>query len=154
MAGVYILHVWRRRLGGRAVGGGGFSKKNRVNHGDDVDVSSAQYFVNSSLAPVLLLWRRVKSVADVLKGVRQKGFSQGRWDALHGRSKSVCDQGPCGPLRSLEPCVHWIPPDLHGFYNCVFDALGLLGDFVRQVVGVARWDSGLRGWANWLREDL
>ena len=35
----------------------------------------------------------------------------------------------------------------------VFDALGLLNDFVRQVV-VARGDSGLRCWANWLREDL
>ena len=46
-----------------------------------------------------------------------------------------------------------VPPDLHGFCKWVFDALGLLIDFVRQVV-VARRDSGLRGWASWLREDF
>ena len=28
--------------------------------------------------PLLFLRRRVKSVADVLKGIRQNGFSQGR----------------------------------------------------------------------------
>ena len=49
--------------------------------------------------------------------------------------------------------MHWIPPDLHGFYKWVLDAVGLLNDFVWQVV-VVRWDSGLRSWANWLREDL
>ena len=32
---------------------------------DDVDVVSARYFVNSSFALVLLLRRRIKSVADV-----------------------------------------------------------------------------------------
>ena len=36
-----------------------------------------------SLAPVLLLRRRIKSVADVLRGIRQHGFSQARWDALY-----------------------------------------------------------------------
>ena len=30
----------------------------------------AQYFVNSSLAPVVLFRRRLKSVADVLKGIK------------------------------------------------------------------------------------
>ena len=39
-------------------------------------------FVNSSLSPVLLFRRRLKSVADVLKGIRSKGFTQSRWDAL------------------------------------------------------------------------
>ena len=62
-----------------------------------------------SFAPVLLFWRRVKS-ADVLKGIRQDGFSQGRWDALLGRRKAVCDHGPCGSLRSLEPWVHGVLP--------------------------------------------
>ena len=38
----------------------------RVSQGDVVDASSAQFFVNSSLAPVLLLRRRLKSVTDVL----------------------------------------------------------------------------------------
>ena len=35
-----------------------------------MDVQSAQSFVNSSLVPVLLCRWRLKSVADVLKGIR------------------------------------------------------------------------------------
>ena len=57
------------------------------------------YFVNSSLAPVLLLRRRIKSVADVLRSIRQHDFSQGRWDALCGWWNSVCEQSPGGPTR-------------------------------------------------------
>ena len=44
----------------------------------------SQYLVNSSLAPVVLFRRRLRSVADVLKGIKNKGFSQSRWDALLG----------------------------------------------------------------------
>ena len=51
------------------------------------------------LAPVLLLRRRIKSVADVLRGFRQHGFSQGRWDALCGRWKSP----PTSHVRTLYP---------------------------------------------------
>ena len=86
-------------------------------------------------------------MADVLRGIRQHGFSQRRWDALCGRWNSVCEQCPGGPIRTLEPWTHWIPPDLHGFYKWMFDALGLLNDFVKQVV-VTRRDSGLRRWAH------
>ena len=147
------LQVRRRRLGSRAAVDGVSSKLSRVSQGDEVDVSWAQFFVNSSLAAVLLLRRRVKSVADVLNSIRQHGFSQGRWDALLGRWKAVCCQVPCGPLRSLEPWVRWVPPDVHGFYRWVFDSLGMHNEFVRQVVTSWR-DSGVRCWANWLREDL
>ena len=62
------LRIRRRRLGGRSVGGGvgsGASRLYRVSQGDEVDVESAQFFVNSSLAPVLLIRRRLKSVEDV-----------------------------------------------------------------------------------------
>ena len=78
---------------------------------DDVDAASAQFFVNSSLALVLLLRRRVKSVADVLKGIRQHGFSPRRWETLHRYWGAFCRQGPCGSVRSLEPWGDWIPPD-------------------------------------------
>ena len=49
--------------------------------------------------------------------------------------------------------LHWILPDLHGFLQWVFDALGLLSCFVRQVV-VLRSASGLHRRADWLREYL
>ena len=70
-----LLRIRSRRLGGRAVGGRGSSKLYRVSQGDEVGVHCAQYFVNSSFAP-LLFRRRIKSVADVLKGIRSKGFTQ------------------------------------------------------------------------------
>ena len=68
------LRIRRRRLGGRAVGGSGASGLFRVSHGDEMDAASVQFFVNSSLAPVLLFRRKIKSVADALKGIRQHGF--------------------------------------------------------------------------------
>ena len=69
-----LLRIRSRRLGGRAAGGKSSSRLYRVGHGDEVDVLCAQYFVNSFLSPVLLCRRRLKSVADVLKGIRSKGF--------------------------------------------------------------------------------
>ena len=71
-----LLRIRIRRLGGGAVGRSGASRLYRVSHSDEVDVCSGQHFVNSSLAPVLLVRRRLKSVADVLKGIRNHGFTQ------------------------------------------------------------------------------
>ena len=79
-------------------------------------------------------------MADVLRGIRQHGFSQGRWDALCGRWKSICDQGPCGPLRTsaLDPLdfyrSSWV-------LQVCFGGLGVLSDFVKQVV----WLVGILG---------
>ena len=148
-----MLRVRSRRLGGRAVGGGSSSRLYRASHGDAVDVQCAQYFVNSSLSPVLLFLGRLKSVADVLKGIRSKGFTQSRWDALVRYWGAVCRHGPCGPISSLHPRDDWLPPDLHGFYKWVFDSLEVLKDFFRQIV-VSRRDDGIRRWKGWLREDL
>ena len=79
-----LLRIRNRHLGGRAAGGVVASRLYRVSQGDDVDVHCAQYFVHSSLSPVLLFRRRLKSVANVLKGIRSKGFTRTRWDALLG----------------------------------------------------------------------
>ena len=83
------------------------------------------------------------------KGIRNKGFTQSRWDALFGYWDAVCRHGPCGPNPSLRPWDDGIPPDLHG----VFDSLEVLNGFLKQVV-VSRWDIGVRKWTMWLREDL
>ena len=68
-----LLRIRSRRLGGRAVGGKGSGRLYGAGRGDEVDVQSAQYFVSSSLAPVLLFRGRLKSVADVLDGIREMG---------------------------------------------------------------------------------
>ena len=91
---------------------------------------------------VLLFRRRLKSVADVLKGIMSKGFTQSRWDALLRYWEAVCRHGPCGPISSLHPWDDWIPPDVHGFYRWVFDSLDLLNNFLQQVV-VSRRDIGI-----------
>ena len=148
-----LLRIRSRRMRGRAAGGTGSSRLYRVSHGDDVDKHCAQYFVNSSLSPVLLFRRRLESVADVLKGIKNKGLTQSRWNALLSYWCAVCRHGPCGPLSSLHPWDCGIPPDLHGFYKWVFDSLELLNGFLKQVV-VSRRDVGLRKWTRWLREDL
>ncbi len=148
-----FLRIRRRRLGGTSVGGMGSSRLYRVSRGDEVDCHCSQYFVHSSLSPVLLFRRRLKSVADVLRGIRDKGFSQSRWDALVRYWSAVCRHGPCGPIVSLHPWEDWIPPDLHGFYRWVFDSLDELNKFLRQAV-VSRRDEGIRRWKRWLREDL
>ena len=49
-----LRRIRSRRLGGRAVGGSGASRLYRVSQGDEVDAECAPFFVNSSLAPVLL----------------------------------------------------------------------------------------------------
>ena len=148
-----LLRTRSRRLGGKAVGGRSSSRLYRVSQGDEVDKHCAQFFVNSSLSPVLLFRRRLKSVADVLKGIQSKGFTQSRWDALVRYWGAVCRHGPCGPISSLHPWDDWLPPDLHGFYKWVFDSHEVLNDFLRQVV-VSRRDDGIRRWSRWLREDL
>ena len=56
------LRTRSRRLGGRAVGGKGSSRLYRACQGDEVDKHCAQVFVNSSLSPVLLFRRRLKSL--------------------------------------------------------------------------------------------
>ena len=83
----------------------GSSRLYRPSQGDEVDVYCSQYFVNSSLAPFVLFPRRLKSVADVLQGIRNKGFAQSRWDALLGYWEAVCRHGPCGHVSSLGGCM-------------------------------------------------
>ena len=124
-AGVDAFFGWGAVRIRQSVGGGRGTGASRL-YRDVVDASSSQFFVNSSLAPVLLFRWRLKSVADVLRGVQQHGFTQTRWNALHRYWGAVCRQGPCGPVGTLEPWVDWIHLDLHGFYKWVFDALGVL----------------------------
>ena len=105
------------------MGRSGASRLCRVSHSNEVDVCSAQHFVNSSLAPVFLFRRRLKS-ADVLKGIRNHGFG-GRpcwvfWMLFVVMVRVV--------RSALHPWDGWVPLDLHGFYRWVFDSLAVLSD--------------------------
>ena len=62
---------------------------------------------------MLLFRRRLKSVADVLKGIRNKGFTQARWDALGGHAGvGVVSLG--GALLSLPS---FVTPQFHEFFK-------------------------------------
>ena len=74
-----LLRIRSRRLGGRAVGATGSSRLYRACQNDELDKHCAQFFLSTPLSPVLLFRRRLKSVADVLKGIRSKGVTQSRW---------------------------------------------------------------------------
>ena len=119
-----------------------------LSRSDDLDVSSAQHLVNSSLAPALLLGRRIKSVADVLRGIRRSGFCQSRWDALCVVMALVAPSAPLsrGLVGSFRTCIV--------FFKWIFDALGALNVSVRQVVGHFSAGCGSPQLAGWLQEDL
>ena len=61
------------------------------------------FFLNSSLAPVLLFRRSFVSVCNVLKGIRLHGFSEARVAALWCRWRAVVRMGPTGHVTSFEP---------------------------------------------------
>ena len=123
----------------------------RVSQGGEVDVHCAQFFVNSSLVPVLLFRRRLKSVADVLKGIGVVGFLSS--DALLGFL--VC----CVSLWSVWSYFFASSLGIIGFLlifmvsTSGFLILLKLNGFLEQVV-VSRRDVGVRKWTRWLREDL
>ena len=72
---------------------------------------------------MLLLRGRLKSVADVLEVFGKEWCIGTGWDALYGRWNAVCRQSPVWLVRTLEPWVRWILPDLHGFYEWVINTL-------------------------------
>ena len=69
-----------------------------LSRGDDVDAHCARFLTTPLFLLCLLFRRRHKSVADVLKGIRSKGFTQSRWDAVLRYWSAVCRHGPCGPI--------------------------------------------------------
>ena len=136
-----------RRVGGRAPG-----RLHRPARANEVDPATCESFINSSLAPVVLFRRRLRSVGDVLKGIKKSGFTTARWQALMLRWAAVCRQGSVGSIRTFEPRRDWLPLDVHGFYAWVFDALGTLNAFVKGVVFAGR-ETALASWKRWLEED-
>ena len=148
------LSGWRksffrsRFIGGRAPG-----RVHRPAKADIVDCTNCFSFVNSSLSPVVFFRRRLSSVGDVLKGIRNRGVSSTRWQALVRRWAAVCGQGPTGPVLTLEPWKDWPPPDLHGFHDWVSSTMEVLDRFITQVAS-ARREAAVLAWKRWLHEDL
>ena len=71
------LSVYSMRLGGQC-----HDRIYHVDRSDEFDVTHFGFFLNSSLAPVLRFRRSFVSVCNVLKGIKQHGFSEARVAAL------------------------------------------------------------------------
>ena len=123
------LSIYSMRLVGRC-----HDRIYHVDRSDEFDVTHFGFFLNSSLAPVLRFRRSFVSVCNVLRSIRLHSFSEARVAALEHRWRAVVRLGPTGPVTSLDPWAHWIPPDLHGFYKWAMDTLALLNEFVLKVV--------------------
>ena len=105
----------------------------RVGQGGEVDAESAPFFVESSLAPVLLFRWRIKSVADVQKGIRQHGFTQKRWVAVQRYWLAVRRHGLGGPISSLDPWDGWIP------LTCMASTSGSLMPWRFKKISLGKW---------------
>ena len=125
------------RLGGRC-----HDRIYHVDRADEFDVTHYGFFLNSSSCTCMYL-----------KVLSYMAFSEARVAACWHRWRAVVRMGRTGPVTSLDPWTHWIPPDLHGFYKWAVDTLALLNEFVLKVVR-HRQTSRFQAWSNWIREDL
>ena len=85
---------------------------------------------NAWFSGLAFLLNMVEGTGTWPQGLPDAYIAMIRWGALFRCWEAVCRHGPCGPVRSLEPWVHWIPADLHGFFKWVFETPGVLNDFV------------------------
>ena len=98
-----------------------------TDHAEPVDVATAGFFINSTLSPVLRFRRRMKLVGDVVKGMKNHGFTEDRWTALSKRCWQSLVTGQLvqfllpnpGPTGFRLTCmgfigVSWMPGFKHG----------------------------------------
>ena len=125
------------RLGGHKV------RMVRGNAADDAaDVFLCQ---DSSIAPLLDVRRRFRAVLNVLDSMLSHGVTLSRSVELTAEWGKILSAGPLYPvalddLRAVE-----------GFG--LGDCHRRLSDFIHGIV-VHRRDDAIRGWRNWVREDL
>ena len=119
------------RLGGHQV------RKARANVADALGAADVFLYRDSSIAPLLDMRRRFKTVMDVLDAMIRYGvlsFPVGRTHCSVGR---ILAAGPLCPVALDD--LSAVP------------GLGI-SDFILPVV-VHRRDEAIRGWRNWIRED-
>ena len=116
-------------------------------HGVDVFL-----YRDSSIAPLLRLRRRLKAVMDLVDAMIRFGVSLSRSVELSVQWDKILSIGPLFPV-TLADFEGLLGVGLADFSHGVCCIHRRLCDFIHSVV-VHRRDEAIRGWRNWIREDL
>ena len=135
----------RVRLGGYQV------RKVRCNAVDVHDADDVFLYRDSSIYPLLDMWRRFKAVIDVLDAMIQYGISLARSVELTAQWDRILAVGPLYPVTLGDLDVVW-GVGVGDFHRIVSDVHCRLSDFVHAIV-VHRRDDAVGRWRNWIRED-
>ena len=131
------------KLGGHKV------RKARGYAADAQDAADVFLYRDSSIAPLLDMRRRLKAVMELLDAMIRCGVSLSRSLELSAQWDRILIIGLLFPV-DLQ-VVRGV--GLGDFYHGVCGIHRRLSDFIHQVV-VHRRDEAIRGWRNWLWEDL
>ena len=133
------------RLGGHPV------RKARGNAADALDAADVFLYRDASLAPLLDLRRRFKAVMDVLDAMIRSGISLSRSAELTAQWDKILALGLLHPV-TLDDLSFDRGLGIGAFFDVASDVHRRLSDFIHQVV-IHLWDSAIRGWRDWIRED-
>ena len=126
-------------------------RKARTNAADVREAGDVFMYRDSSIAPLLVLWRRIKAVMDVLDSMTRSGGSLARSAELTVQWDCILRTGLVS-LITLDDLQLVRSGGIGEFRRVVGDLHCRLTDFVHKVVVHCR-DEALRGWRNWLRGD-
>ena len=121
-------------------------RKARGNVADAHEAGDVFMSRDSSIVPLLDLRRRLKAVATIRNGV-----SLARSLELTIQWDCILRAGPFHPITQGD-FQSALAGGIGEIRRVAGDLHCRLSEFVHRVV-VHRWDEGIRGWTNWLRED-
>ena len=133
------------RLGGHPV------RKARGNVADAHAAADVFLYRDSSIAPLLDMGRRFKTVMDVLGAMIRSGVSLSRSVELTAQWDRILAVGPLYPV-TLDDLSVVLGMGLGAFFHAASGIHRRLSDFIHAVV-VCRRDEAVREWRNWIRED-
>ena len=119
---------------------------------DPADGGDVHLYRDSSLAPLLDLWRRLKVVFYLLGGVIRDGFTLARSFELADQWSCILSAGTLH-LVTMDDLLRVQGSGLGcWFHEVVGDLHTGLSDYIHRIV-FHRRDEAIRSWRGWLRED-
>ena len=115
---------------------------------DPLDATEVHLFRSQSVAPLLTVKKRLRSVASLLSAIVRDGYTLSRGLELDKQWSCVLSSGPiaCLDWASLVRGPH---RGVLEFQTGVGEAIDAITDFVKIVVA-SRRDFAIQGWRNWI----